>query len=121
MKQGLKLKIPETWYNQVEGVAITLKQLVAFISNALILLKIRAMKSRFGLLAVFFIFCFSVATLKANAQCSICTRTAQQLGEGPAKGMNAGIIYLAFTPLAIAGFIGFRWWRHNQGGESGNK
>jgi len=79
------------------------------------------MKSRFGLLVVFFIFCISFTSLKANAQCSICTRTAQQLGEGPAKGMNAGIIYLAFTPLAIAGFIGFRWWRHNQGAESANK
>jgi hypothetical protein len=39
----------------------------------------------------------------AMAQCSICTRTAQQLGEGPAKDLNAGIIYLAFTPLVIAG------------------
>jgi hypothetical protein len=36
------------------------------------------------------------------------------LGEGPAKGLNTGIIYLAFTPLAIAGFIGLRWWRHNR-------
>ncbi|MBP1652624.1 MAG: hypothetical protein H6Q26_2781, partial [Bacteroidetes bacterium] len=24
------------------------------------------------------------------AQCSLCTKTAQQLGEGPAKGLNAG-------------------------------
>ena len=49
-----------------------------------------------------------------SAQCSICTRTVEQLGEKPAKGLNAGIIYLAVTPLAIIGFIGFRWWRrHN--------
>ena len=54
-----------------------------------------------------------VATVDANAQCSICTRTAEQLGEKPAKGLNAGIIYLAITPLAIIGFIGFRWWRRN--------
>ncbi|MDQ6610605.1 MAG: hypothetical protein M3Y85_12380 [Bacteroidota bacterium] len=47
------------------------------------------------------------------AQCSICTRTAQQLGEKPAGKLNAGIIYLAVTPLAIAGFIGFRWWKKN--------
>jgi hypothetical protein len=72
------------------------------------------MKSRSGLLTFFFIFCFSIASLKTDAQCSICTRTAQQLGEGPAKGLNTGIIYLAFSPLAIAGFIGFRWWRHNR-------
>jgi len=50
----------------------------------------------------------------ASAQCSICTKTASQLGEKPAKGLNAGILYLMFTPLAIAGFIGYRWWKTNQ-------
>ena len=47
----------------------------------------------------------------ATAQCSICTKTAQQLGEGPAKSLNTGILYLMFTPLAIMAFIGFRWWK----------
>jgi len=47
------------------------------------------------------------------AQCSICTRTAQQLGEKPAKALNAGIIYLAFAPLLIFGYIGYRWWKSN--------
>src|SRR5690606_12937485 len=37
----------------------------------------------------------SLAPVSASAQCSICTRTAQQLGEKPAKGLNGGIIYLA--------------------------
>ena len=46
-----------------------------------------------------------------NAQCSVCTRTAQQLGEKPARGLNAGIIYLAILPLALIGFLGFRWWQ----------
>jgi hypothetical protein len=50
-----------------------------------------------------------------NAQCSICTRTAQQMGEKPAKGMNLGIIYLALTPFAIVGVVGYRWWKDNQG------
>ncbi len=49
-----------------------------------------------------------------NAQCSICTKTASQLGEKPAKGLNAGILYLMFTPLAIAGYIGFRWWKREK-------
>jgi TRAP-type C4-dicarboxylate transport system permease small subunit len=53
----------------------------------------------------------SFAAITAQAQCSICTRTAQQLGEKPAQGLNAGIIYLAFTPLAIVGFIGYKWWK----------
>jgi hypothetical protein len=54
-----------------------------------------------------------LATVETQAQCSICSRTAEQLGEKPAQGLNAGIIYLALTPLAIMGFIGFRWWRRN--------
>jgi hypothetical protein len=61
----------------------------------------------FGLLLV-------AAALPASAQCSICTRTAQQLGERPAKALNKGIIYLAVTPLAIFGVIGYRWWKNEQ-------
>ncbi|WP_291911757.1 hypothetical protein [Chitinophaga sp. CB10] len=48
------------------------------------------------------------------AQCSLCTKTAQQLGEGPAKGLNNGILMLAVTPLAIIGFLAFRWWQSNK-------
>jgi len=59
---------------------------------------------------VFLIFSFFIlGTQQVVAQCSVCTRTAQQLGEKPAKGMNAGIIYLAFVPFAIAGYIYYRW------------
>ena len=50
-------------------------------------------------------------TAFAAAQCSICTKTAQQMGEGPAKGLNAGIIYLAAMPFLIFGYIGYRWWK----------
>ena len=49
-----------------------------------------------------------------QAQCSICTKTASQLGEKPAQGLNSGILYLMFTPLAIAGFIGYRWWQREK-------
>ncbi|MCE2756341.1 MAG: hypothetical protein ACK5F9_04735 [Bacteroidota bacterium] len=51
---------------------------------------------------------------QASAQCSICTKTAQQLGHKPAKGLNAGIIYLMVAPLAIIGFVGLRWWKNNK-------
>lgn len=57
------------------------------------------------------------------AQCSICTRTAAQMGEKPARGLNAGILYLAFVPFAVVGFISYRWWKRNGGmpdGESYN-
>ena len=49
-----------------------------------------------------------------KAQCSICTKTAAQLGEKSARGLNAGIIYLALTPFAIVGFIGYRWWKREK-------
>ncbi len=47
----------------------------------------------------------------AEAQCSICTKTASQLGDGPAKALNGAILYLAGAPLAIMGYIGWRWWK----------
>ena len=51
---------------------------------------------------------------EALAQCSICTKTASQLGDGPAQGLNGAIIYLMITPLAIMGFIGYRWWKREK-------
>ena len=65
------------------------------------------------LLILVFTFCFFLPPVQRTvAQCSICTRTAQQMGERPAKALNAGIIYLAIAPLAIFGIIGYRWWKH---------
>ena len=46
-----------------------------------------------------------------QAQCSVCTKTALQLGEKPAQGMNSAILYLMLAPFAIVGFIGYRWWK----------
>jgi hypothetical protein len=64
---------------------------------------------------VFFIILVSFSCIlfstKVEAQCSICTKTAAQLGEKPAKGLNAGIVYLALTPFAIFGVIAYRWWK----------
>jgi len=51
---------------------------------------------------------------ESNAQCSICTKTAQQLGEKTGRGLNAGILYLAAAPMLIVGFIGYQWWRSNR-------
>lgn len=55
-----------------------------------------------------------VSFVKTFAQCSICTKTASQLGDGPAQGLNTAIVYLMFTPLAIMGIIGYRWWKKEQ-------
>lgn len=50
----------------------------------------------------------------ADAQCSLCTKTASQLGEKPALGMNQGIVYLMGAPFAIMGVIAYRWWKNNK-------
>lgn len=57
---------------------------------------------------------FATVSTESYSQCSICTKTAQQLGEKPAEGMNSGIIYLMLTPLAIMGYVGYRWVKSNQ-------
>ncbi|MFL5787317.1 MAG: hypothetical protein ACJ748_04645 [Flavisolibacter sp.] len=63
----------------------------------------------------FFFIAVCIITFQfAEAQCSICTRTAQQLGEKPAQGLNAGILYLAVTPLAIVGIVAFKWIKRNR-------
>lgn len=66
-----------------------------------------------GLLICLFIILFGLPVTRTAAQCSICTKTAQQLGEKPAQGLNSGILYLAFAPFAIAAYVGYRWWKNN--------
>jgi len=62
--------------------------------------------------AIIFLFLSAIQT-ELSAQCSICTKTAQQLGEGPAKALNSGILYLMVTPFAAIGYIIYRWIKHN--------
>jgi len=51
----------------------------------------------------------------AGAQgCAVCTKTAAGLDDKSAKGLNAGIIYLAFLPLTIMGTVGILWWVKNR-------
>jgi len=61
-----------------------------------------------SLLTIFLLF-----SRRSIAQCSICAKTTQQLGEKPAKGLNSGILYLAFAPFGIAAYVGYRWWKNN--------
>jgi len=60
------------------------------------------------------IFCMGVNAPTVTAQCSVCTKSVQQLGEKPAKSLNSGILYLMLTPFLIVGVIGYRWWRGNK-------
>ena len=61
-----------------------------------------------------FLLCVAPATFSQG--CSVCTKTAQGMDDKSAKGLNGGIIYLAFLPITMIGTIGFIWWRHNKAG-----
>ena len=67
--------------------------------------------SKQGWISALLIVVALTAVTSLSAQCSICTKTASQLGDGPAKALNSAILYLAGAPLAIMGYIGWRWWK----------
>lgn len=71
---------------------------------------------KWGLILLLF---FLAVSLSADvfAQCSICTKTASQLGEKPAAALNTAIIYLMAAPFAIIGFIGWRLWKSQKDAE----
>lgn len=50
--------------------------------------------------------------------CSVCTQTANQLGEKGADGLNNGIIYLALLPITFISVLGIIWYRNNRGFKS---
>ncbi|MGH2643402.1 MAG: hypothetical protein ACRDE2_05605 [Chitinophagaceae bacterium] len=45
--------------------------------------------------------------------CSICSLDAAQQGPNAAKGLNAGILYIAAIPFALIGVIGYQWYKRN--------
>jgi hypothetical protein len=58
---------------------------------------------------------FLSISLPHFGQCSICTKTASQIGEEAGKGFNAGVLYLAAMPFAIIGYIAYKWWKNEKG------
>lgn len=66
---------------------------------------------KWGLILIIFFIMVVLLGVDASAQCSLCTKTASQLGEKPAAALNSAIIYLMAAPFAIVGFIGWRWWK----------
>jgi uncharacterized membrane protein YphA (DoxX/SURF4 family) len=66
------------------------------------------------LLILFLVGFFLMVHSDAEAQCSICNKTVQQMGKGPAKGFNTGIIYLMLIPYAAIGVVGYRWWKNER-------
>ncbi|MCO6496858.1 MAG: hypothetical protein J5I50_04250 [Chitinophagaceae bacterium] len=63
------------------------------------------------ILTILFIAVLGFISMDVAAQCSICTKTAMQLGARPAQGLNAGILYLVAVPYLAVVFIGYKWWR----------
>jgi large-conductance mechanosensitive channel len=57
---------------------------------------------------------FMFLSTQTFAQCSVCTRTAQQMGEKPAQALNSGILYLMLIPFFIMAFIGFMAYKNNK-------
>ena len=62
----------------------------------------------------FFLIVLMLTNLLMYAQCSICSKTASQMGEEAGRGLNGGILYLAAAPFLILTYIGYRWWKNNQ-------
>jgi len=61
-----------------------------------------------------FLLLSQLMVLGAMAQCSICTKTAAQIGQEAGKGFNAGILYLAAMPFAIVGYVAIKWWKQEK-------
>lgn len=64
---------------------------------------------------------FMLSSAEMMAQCAMCTKTASQLGEKPAQGMNSGILYLMATPFLIMGYLGYRWWKSQKADAGSNE
>lgn len=61
------------------------------------------------------LFVLLIPFAKAMAQgCSVCTQTANQLGDKGADGLNNGILYLALLPITFISILGYVWWKYNR-------
>jgi hypothetical protein len=67
---------------------------------------------------IFVLFVLTASTAfvpKVNAQCSMCTISAEQgtkNGNTQGKGLNSGIIYLLVIPYLLIAGIGVLWYRN---------
>lgn len=63
-----------------------------------------------GLLLILIV--FNIPDVMAQG-CSICTLDAAEQGPKAAKGLNAGILYIAAVPFALVSIIGYQWYKRN--------
>jgi hypothetical protein len=80
-------------------------------SNTLNLHKIKTHMKRLLMVVLLALGCQTAVLAQG---CSVCTKTAQGLDDNSAKGLNKGIVYLAFLPLGIMGTLGYVWYRYNR-------
>jgi|GEM_PF-784610 len=73
--------------------------------------KINKFAKRIGFSVSILLGLLLISTPQLMAQCALCTKTAQQLGDGPASGLNKGILYLMCIPLSILSVIGYKWYK----------
>jgi hypothetical protein len=69
------------------------------------------------LLVTIFLSVLAYSNLWAQG-CSVCTQTANQLGDKGADGLNNGIIYLALLPITFISVLGIIWYRNNRSAKS---
>lgn len=62
-----------------------------------------------------------ISVSNAIAQgCAMCKSSASNLNEEAARGLNAGILYLAAFPLIFMGVTVYYWYRKNRAVEETN-
>lgn len=66
------------------------------------------------LVAILFFGCLLFAWQDVQAQCAMCSLTAQNAAENgntQGKGLNNGILFLLAMPYLIVGLMGFLWYK----------
>ncbi len=61
-----------------------------------------------------FILWVMVFSIELQAQCTVCTQTAESLEPSAAKGLNLGIVYLAMLPTMIIAVIGYKFYKKSK-------
>ena len=87
---------------------------IEYKTKAALSLQVKLMNMKKFVMICFIFFLALMHTTTLQAQCSICTATASQLGEKQGNGLNSGIVYLMLMPLAVGSFLGLRWWRNEK-------
>lgn len=103
----MRIMEKQKWTNQQGKEKSKMREVLTTTSTKFCALLYR--KSIFYLTLLAFLSLTSIASLMA--QCALCTKTAQQLGDGPAAGLNKGILYLMGIPLCILSIVGYKWYK----------